>query len=543
VRLFVVALCCALAHAGVARADDAADARARYEAAQKLYDEGKYEEAIAEFEIAYQKKPHPNVLYNIGQAQERLLDYDASVRAFEHYLAEASADDPRRKIVENRLRVLRHLPARVSVTTLPEQIHAEVRRKDGSVVEEALTPHLFALPAGDYELVLERPGWNAERHAIHCDIGQPYFYQYRLEHTTADARVVTDPSGARVFVDERLVGETPWRGQLELGRHSLLLEYPGYPWHREYLDVTSGAPFVRSVRLERPPRSGRTELVLGAMTFGGVVGPLLVGALSGSTQFTQSGTGVLTLILSSVAGIGAGFAGSFLTTRNGISVGTSSILIGGGAFGSGMGAALALGLNASERSIYGITLLGGAVGVTTAALVAHFGKISAGDAAMVNSGGLWGTAGAALLAESFSWNGNRPDAGKVGWFVLGGTAIGIAAGALSARFLERTRTEVAIVDLSGLVGTALGFALGYAVGSNAQGSDAIAQGARFGLGGMALGLVSGGFVARSWGKRVRPSARPPGKASLGLPSMRIEPVLAPEGRTTRVSLDLLQGNW
>jgi hypothetical protein len=539
----VCALCAALAALAPvgARADEAADARAHYETALGLYDEGKYEEAIAEFEIAYHKKPHPNVLYNIGQAHERLLAYDASVRAFERYLAEAAPDDPRRKVVENRLRVLRGLPARFSVSTLPEHVHAELRTHDGRLVEGAETPHLFAVPAGDYELVLAEPGWNAERHPIHGDIGQPYFYQYRLEHTTAEGTIATDPSGARVFIDERLVGETPWRGRLELGRHTLLLEYPDYPWHREILEIGSGAAFVRKIRLERPPRSGRTELVIGAMAFGGVVGPLLVGALSGSTQFTQSGTGVLTLLLSSVAGIGAGFAGAFLSTRNGIPVGTSSILIGGGAFGSGMGAALALGLGVDERSIYGITLLGGAVGVTAATLVAHFGKISAGDAALVNSGGLWGTAGAALLAESLTWNGGRPDVSKVGWFVLGGTAVGIAAGALSARFLERSRTEVAIVDLSALVGTALGFALGYAVGSNTQGSDPIAQAARFGLGGLGLGLISGGFIARAWGKRAQP--RRPKAVTLDSPSLRIEPVRTPEGEGTRFSLDLLRGRW
>ena len=542
-RVVALTVVCAFLRASItAHADDAADARASYEAAQRLYEDGEYERAIAEFEIAYQKKPHPNVLYNIGQAQERLLDYGASVRAFERYLHEAQSDDPRRKLVENRLHVLRGLPARVSVTATPEHTRAQLRTHEGKVVDTAETPHVFAVPAGDYELSLVQAGWDTERQAIHVDIGQPYFYQYRLQRTTAEAVIETLPSGARVFIDERLVGETPWRGRLDLGRHSLLVEYPEYPWHREALEVGSGAPVRRSIVLERPPRSGRTELVLGAMAYGGVVGPLLVGALSGSTQFTQSGQGVLTLLLSSVAGIGAGFAGSFLTTRNGIPVGTSSILIGGTAFGTGMGAALALGLKTSERGIYGITLLGGAVGLSAATLVAHYAKLSAGDAALVNSGGLWATAGAALLAESIPWNGARPDISKVGWFVLGGTAVGIAAGALCAKYLDRTRTEVAIVDLSGLVGTALGFALGYAVGSNASGTDGFAQGSRFALGGMALGLVSGAFISRSWGKKLRPVPLP-GRMTLDSPGLRIEPIRTPEGQATRVSIDLLQGHF
>ncbi len=527
-----------IAAVGPARADSSGDARSHYEAAQRLYDDGKYDEAIDEFELAYRKKPHPNVLYNIGQAYERLLDYDASVRAFERYLAESDASDPRRKVVENRLRVLRGLPARISVTTVPDHLRATLRDENGATLQVGETPYVFSAPAGRYEIMLEQLGWQTEHHRITVDIGQPYFYQYRLERSMADAMIESEPPGARVFIDERLVGETPYRGRLEVGRHSLLLEYPDYPWHRETLVVDGSVPITRKVRLERPPRSGRTELVLGAMAFGGVVGPLLVGAISGSTQFTQSGQGVATLLLSSVAGIGAGFAASFLTTRGGVDVGTSSILIGGGAFGSGMGAALALGLRANERAIYGITLLGGAVGISAATLAAHFGKVSAGDAALVNSGGLWGTGAAALLAQAVL---DRPDASASGWFILGGTAVGLGAGILSARFLERSRTEVAIVDLGGLVGTGLGFALGYAVGYNSGEDRGVTQGARFALGGMALGLVSGGFVSRRWARRR--AAPKLGHASLEQPRLRFELARTPEGAATRVSLDLLNGTW
>ncbi len=346
-----------------------------------------------------------------------------------------------------------------------------------------------------------------------------------------------------MFIDDRLVGETPYRARLELGTHSLLLEYPDYPWHRERLPVESGETVRRVIRLERPPRSGRTrKLVIGAMAFGGITGPLLVGALSGSTRFTQSGSGVATLLASSAAGIAAGFLGSFLATRDGIPVGQSSVLIGGGAFGSGMGAALALGLNGSERSLYGITLLGGAVGIGTATLIASLGRVSAGDAALANSGGIWGAAGAALLAESFTFGGARPSLSTVSWFVLGGTALGLTAGILSAKFLERTRVEVAIVDGGGFVGTALGFALGYAVGANAN-SDAVRQGSRFSLGGMAVGLIAGAFVSRSFMHRKPRTPMRAGSASFGMPSLRIEPVRGPQGDVARVSLDVLTGRW
>ncbi len=366
-----------------ANGEDGVDARAHYEAAQKLYDEGEYEKAIAEFEIAYRKKPHPNVLYNIGQAQERRSSTTAHPCArFEHYpRGGAGADDPRRKIVENRLRVLRNLPARVSVTTIPEHVHARIVDKDGATVARADTPNQFTIPAGDYALVLEQPGLDIERHEIHADIGQPYFYQYRLQRTTAQVMIESEPSGARVFIDDRLVGETPYRARLELGAHSLLLEYPDYPWHRERLPVDSGETVRRVIRLERPPRSGRTELVIGAMAFGGITGPLLVGALSGSTSFTQlRPSGVATL----PRFVGRGHRGRLSRF---VPHYAAMVCPSGKARCSSAAAPSAAawaprsrsGSTGSERcSKYGITLLGGADRRRHGALIASLGRVSGG---------------------------------------------------------------------------------------------------------------------------------------------------------------------
>src|SRR5260370_32726938 len=102
----VVGLACwmLLAVSG-AQADEAAQARAHYEAAQHYYDRGAYDQAIVEFEAAYRLKPHPNVLYNIAQAYERLLDYGRSVRYFERYLADAPKDAEFRALVDNPLPV------------------------------------------------------------------------------------------------------------------------------------------------------------------------------------------------------------------------------------------------------------------------------------------------------------------------------------------------------------------------------------------------------------------------------------------------------
>lgn len=524
---------------------EAAQAKAHYEKAQQLYATGSYDEAIAEYEEAYRLKPHPNVLYNIAQAYERLLDYAQSVVWFERYLAEAPKDAVERPIVENRLRILRNLPARISVTTIPEHVHA-VLVDAGGRRREADTPAVFKVPAGTYTIELAQPGWESESHDVAVEIGQPYFYQYRLKRSTAQVSIFTRPRGARVFIDDRLVGETPFAGTLDVGKHKLLLEHRDYPWHREDLDVQAGAPIQREITLTRPVRSGRTELVIASMVFGGAAGPLLVASTLGDSSFGNSGLGLLVYMLASGAGIGAGFLGSFLATRDGVKVGMSSLMIGSAVWGTSLATSLSLGLDVPTRYVYSLAIAGSGIGMSAGFLIARKLDISAGDAALVNSGGTWGTATGALLAQAIIRN---PSGSQFGWFILGGTTAGVLTGSLLAWKVELSRGHVGLIDVGGLAGTGLGFALGYVIGVNSQSEDNIQTGARYALGGMALGLLAGAVMTRKYKGDVPPVEAllhrdGGGRWAVGVPSFSIEPAPVAPGLTVpRFSLTLAKGSW
>jgi hypothetical protein len=541
----VVVVAAAPARAQETSATVEAQAKAHYDKAQQLYATGNYDEAIAEYQEAYRLKPHPNVLYNIAQAYERLLDYAQSVVWFERYLAEAPPDAVERPIVENRLRILRNLPSRISVTTIPEHVHAALVDAAGKR-READTPALFKVPAGMYTIELSQPGWEPESHEVGTEIGQPYFYQYRLKRSTAQVSIFTRPRGARVFIDERLVGETPFAGTLDVGRHKLLLEHRDYPWHREDLDVQPGAPIQREITLTRPIRSGRTELVIASMVFGGAAGPLLVASVLGDSSFGNSGLGLLVYMLSSGAGIGAGFLGSFLATRDGVKVGMSSLMIGSAAWGTALATSLSLGLDVPTRYVYSLAIAGSGIGMSAGFLIARRLDISAGDAALVNSGGTWGTATGALLAQSIIRN---PSASQFGWFILGGTTAGLLTGSLLAWKLELSRGHVGLIDVGGLAGTGLGFALGYVIGVNSQSEDNLQTGARYALGGMALGLLAGAVMTRKYKGDVPPVEAllhrdGGGRWAVGVPAFTVDQAeLAPGVAVPRFSLTLAKGSW
>ncbi len=80
------------------------DARARelYENGAMLYEEGRYEDAIAAWEEAYDLSERAALLYNIANAYERIGDYEAALDALGRYRAFAPASE--RESLDRRLR-------------------------------------------------------------------------------------------------------------------------------------------------------------------------------------------------------------------------------------------------------------------------------------------------------------------------------------------------------------------------------------------------------------------------------------------------------
>jgi tetratricopeptide (TPR) repeat protein len=94
--LFALALA-----ARVAAADDDATraAKRHFERGQKLYTLTKFREALDEYQQAFDAKPIPDFLFNIGQCYRNLGDYDSAIFSYKKYLA-AAPDAANRAQVE-----------------------------------------------------------------------------------------------------------------------------------------------------------------------------------------------------------------------------------------------------------------------------------------------------------------------------------------------------------------------------------------------------------------------------------------------------------
>jgi tetratricopeptide (TPR) repeat protein len=87
--LLLLMVCLAVAvPARTAGADDPATraARRHFERGEKLFALGKFDDALDQYQSAFDAKPLPGFLYNIGQCYRNLGDYDQAIFSFKKYL-------------------------------------------------------------------------------------------------------------------------------------------------------------------------------------------------------------------------------------------------------------------------------------------------------------------------------------------------------------------------------------------------------------------------------------------------------------------------
>ncbi|MCC6647756.1 MAG: TonB-dependent receptor [Polyangiaceae bacterium] len=96
-----------------AHADDRTEARKHFKAGMELIARGSYDRGISELKKAYEIKPHPNVMFNIGRAYAESGDLENALLAYKEYLASSppDADDVQKIIVRIQARLDRQKAA------------------------------------------------------------------------------------------------------------------------------------------------------------------------------------------------------------------------------------------------------------------------------------------------------------------------------------------------------------------------------------------------------------------------------------------------
>jgi tetratricopeptide (TPR) repeat protein len=118
----LVALILTLVRVAPAQAEDTTTAREHYQKGTSYYDLGRYQDAIKEFEAAYEIKNDPALLYNLAQSHRLAGNSDQALHFYRTYLRRFPKA-PNRVEIEGRITALEQLVAQKSATqsTPPNQ--------------------------------------------------------------------------------------------------------------------------------------------------------------------------------------------------------------------------------------------------------------------------------------------------------------------------------------------------------------------------------------------------------------------------------------
>lgn len=518
-----------------------------------------FETARHRYEEAYRLAPHPNTLYNLALACERLLDYDAAIAAFKRFLDEPLLQDPeaarlqqtRRLLAERSLRRFMSLPARVSLSAVPDPVTASVTplstpaahapgdgADGGSDEKRCETPCILTMPAGRYRLTMTREGYFAEQVDFEARVGQALLISRQLRPRPRRVLIESTPQ-ARLFLDDRPLGETPFLGDISLGSHRLRLERRFYLTTQRSIEIPAGSSRV-------PPRlhigldlSGRIDMIIGGAIAGAGLGLMVLRLFSGEIEMVTASDvykPIAAASLPAVLGASvAGFAGWEMP------ISQSQLIIGSASWGTLAGFGLGLGALPRGPLPHVLAVGGGLIGGTLGTAVYRFVHPSSGAVAVWNSVSLWssliGTLGWAYMISDRPETAfyGQPAAGRFGdggWVVLGTTLGGVALGiGLSQLPVARslTRAQVALVDVGGIIGGfsvgALGMGIGYLrTGSWTETAHIAVPSTIAGIG---AGLIGASLLVHTYKQRLRRHDAPPvttptaSKISFGMPQLNV----------------------
>src|SRR6478609_1674448 len=155
------------------------EAARRFEHAIKLYEDGDYSVALAEFERVYELVPDYRVLYNIGQVSIQLGHYARALNTLEEYVARGGSEPPadRAKSVQADLDLLAGRTASIALEVEPEGVEVTV---DGRVMGNTPLTDLIVVDVGERKLELKRAGYVSQEQTLSLAGGDKYVGKFKL---------------------------------------------------------------------------------------------------------------------------------------------------------------------------------------------------------------------------------------------------------------------------------------------------------------------------------------------------------------------------
>lgn len=213
-----------------ARADERSEAFVHFTNAVHLFEEQRYEDALAEFRRSFELRPNRATMKNIALCLEKLQRYDEALDVLEILPARFPGLSPvERQDYEAKLADLAHQVGFLELRGVEPGWRVTIDGRD-----RGASP--FAAPLrvakGIHRVRVEKQGMQPIEEVLEVHAGQTSVLHVRVDSplpATSGRLSVSELSGAalRVFVDGEPRGTTPWEGDLAPGEHLIMLRGDG----------------------------------------------------------------------------------------------------------------------------------------------------------------------------------------------------------------------------------------------------------------------------------------------------------------------------
>lgn len=220
------------------------EARERFDRGLRLFNQGDASGALAEFSVAYERSPHPLVLFNIALVYEALGKPVQAVDAAERLLAEPSGLSPDRV---GRLRSLRAEQAlRIGSLEITVNVPGATLEVDGEAAGTAPLASPLRVSTGAHLVTVIARDHAPARRTVLVASGARHTENVTLEPLSGalgQLRVKSSVPDAQVFVDGQPAGTTPLAASLALapGTHQIELRRAGYATAAQAVAVGQGS--------------------------------------------------------------------------------------------------------------------------------------------------------------------------------------------------------------------------------------------------------------------------------------------------------------
>jgi len=191
------------------------EARKHFKAGTKLYRDGNYGGALAEFEEAYRLKPGAGSLQNIALSQKGLFRYSEAAASLEQLLARHGAElsEGERKAVDDALSELRSLMASIKLRVTPEGARVLL---DGRPLAAAEWAAPLVLNVGEHTLTVDAPGYGPERRTLRVAGGQSEVpVDVQLHCVSGFVDVTSNDPTANIAIDGLPKARRAYKGPVE----------------------------------------------------------------------------------------------------------------------------------------------------------------------------------------------------------------------------------------------------------------------------------------------------------------------------------------